>query len=482
MRAEPRCGGDGRPPGQHQRRRVGMIAERAGCRRRAARRGSCAARACPGTGGSCLATFPGRRARRGPAGRAQRRRRHPTRRDAEFGADQSGGIRRAGNHVIGTAHVVARQIGEVALGRAAHLIAGVQEVEVEHGDDLGGPFRRDEQRRRGVHDVAVAGEPLDRRPAGAVPRPGQRPHRDPAIDLRHARHRGRHLGGDPIGPRAREQRHAIAGRRRGERASQLVHVLADAGPRPERRAVIHDHVHAGDGTTTARRQQVLVGQYVDTSRGGWYRLRIGGRGIAPDGGYEAHEGRGRRNGICGAGGRRVPGRERQRRDLRGQGRGQGADAAPRQEPDLRAGHRGPAAEEQGRGPADLHHRPGQGGASVDDHLHRRRHAPGRGRVGRPAARHGRGPRHRQGDERLQGHRRQEHRAGRYRRQGARGHPPRDHPSVQRRQQPRVPEAGRGGGRLHEARPRGHRRRGSAVGRADGRRCTSRSPAPARRSW
>ena len=38
---------------------------------------------------------------------------------------------------------------------------------------------------------------------------------------------------------------------------------------------------------------------------------------------------------------------------------------------------------------------------------------------------------------------------------------RDHAPLQRGQQPRVPEAGRGGRRFHEARPGGHRRRGSA---------------------
>ena len=54
-----------------------------------------------------------------------------------------------------------------------------------------------------------------------------------------------------------------------------------------------------------------------------------------------------------------------------------------------------------------------------DRLHRRRHAAGRGRLGRPAARARRRPRDRPRDERLQGHRRQEHRAGRHRREGAR---------------------------------------------------------------
>ena len=54
------------------------------------------------------------------------------------------------------------------------------------------------------------------------------------------------------------------------------------------------------------------------------------------------------------------------------------------------------------------------------------------------------------------------------REGARGDPPRDDASVQRRQQPRVPEAGRGDRGLPEARPRGHRRRRSARRRGDAR--------------
>ena len=71
------------------------------------------------------------------------------------------------------------------------------------------------------------------------------------------------------------------------------------------------------------------------------------------------------------------------------------------------------------------------------------------------------PRRRQGDERLQGDRRQEHRAGRHLAQGAGGRPPRNDPSVQRRQQPGIPEAGRRDRGLHEAGSRRHRRRGSS---------------------
>ena len=44
-------------------------------------------------------------------------------------------------------------------------------------------------------------------------------------------------------------------------------------------------------------------------------------------------------------------------------------------------------------------------------------------------------------------------------EGPRDHPPRDHAPVQRRQQSGVPEAGRGGRRLHEAGSRRDRRRG-----------------------
>ena len=74
--------------------------------------------------------------------------------------------------------------------------------------------------------------------------------------------------------------------------------------------------------------------------------------------------------------------------------------------------------------------------------------------------------HRESHERLQGDRGQEHRAGRNVGQAPGGHSPGDHPSVQRRQQPRVPEAGRGNRRFHAARPGGDRRRGPTGDGAD----------------
>ena len=59
---------------------------------------------------------------------------------------------------------------------------------------------------------------------------------------------------------------------------------------------------------------------------------------------------------------------------------------------------------------------------------------------------------------------------------------RDDAAVQRRQQPRVPEAGRGDRRLHEAGSRGHRRRRSRARPRSCRSSTGRSRGPARRSW
>ena len=61
-------------------------------------------------------------------------------------------------------------------------------------------------------------------------------------------------------------------------------------------------------------------------------------------------------------------------------------------------------------------------------------------------------------EQVHGHRGQEHGACRHGEARARGDREGDDAAVQRGEQPGVPEAGRGGRRLHEARPRRHRRR------------------------
>ena len=101
-----------------------------------------------------------------------------------------------------------------------------------------------------------------------------------------------------------------------------------------------------------------------------------------------------------------------------------------------------------------------------DHLHRRRHAHGRGRFRRSAACPRRRARDCPRDERLQGRRQQEHGPGRHGGQGSGRHPAGNDAPLQRGEQSRVPEAGRRHRRLHEAGPRRHRGRGSALGRAD----------------
>ena len=105
--------------------------------------------------------------------------------------------------------------------------------------------------------------------------------------------------------------------------------------------------------------------------------------------------------------------------------------------------------------------------SVANRVHRGRDAARRGWLRRSAARDGRGARDRPDDGRLQAHRQQEHGAGRHRREGACGHSPGNNASVQRRQQPRISQAGRRRRRLHEARSGGDWRRRSARRRADG---------------
>ncbi len=164
----------------------------------------------------------------------------------------------------------------------------------------------------------------------------------------------------------------------------------------------------------------------------------------------------------------MPRRERQRRGLRRQGRGEGPHITAREDDVLRARPRGAGSPQSPGAPADVYVDPAKGGSRFGDCFHRRRHTAGRRRLRRSAARAWCRRRHRQGDERIQGDRGQEHGAGRHQRARPRSDPPRDDASVQRRQQPRVPEAGCGGRRLHEARSRRHRRGGSAGRRADAR--------------
>ena len=114
-------------------------------------------------------------------------------------------------------------------------------------------------------------------------------------------------------------------------------------------------------------------------------------------------------------------------------------------------------------------------------LHRRRHAGEARRLRRSGRRARRGARRSRRRWTATASSSQEHGAGRHAREGPRGDGADRAASVRRRLESRVPEGGRGDRRLHEARPRGDRRR---VGRRRSRSCASstrRSCAPARRS-
>ena len=330
---------------------------------------------------------------------------------------------------------------------------------------------RQQQGRGGVRDVDAAGQPLDRRPSESMPRPVERPHRHTGVA-------GLDCGAgrvQAILPAAREDRHSAARRCRGrQRNRRAMHVLADAGPRAQGGSIVEQHPH---GTYASVRRSATrrpgLQQGVDGDDARWARSGPGGA---------RREDCGRRHGLRRPGGRGVFCRERQRRHLRRFQRRQGQGAQARQDPDLRAGARGNRQAQHRREAPHLHHRAARGRQGLRHHLHRRRHPRSGGRLGRPQARARRRPRRRPRDGRLQGHRRQEHRAGRDLREGARGDAQGDPPPVQRRQQPGVPEAGRRGRRLPQARPRGHWRRRRARRRDDDASCTRRSRGPARRSW
>ena len=137
---------------------------------------------------------------------------------------------------------------------------------------------------------------------------------------------------------------------------------------------------------------------------------------------------------------------------------EGRDAAAGQGPDLRARPRGNGPPEPRRRTVEFHNRAAGRRPGRRNRLHRGRHTAGRGRLGRPHARAGRRRRDRPRDEQVHRGRGQEHRACRHGEARSRRHRQRNDAAVQRRQQPRVSQAGRRGRGLHEARPRRHRRR------------------------
>ena len=122
----------------------------------------------------------------------------------------------------------------------------------------------DQHRVGGVDDVVgPAGEPLDRRPAGALPAGVEQPDRDPAVDHPDARTQVGNGGGRrAVLPGTGEDVHAVgvgAGAAvarpafdrpvhplLGERPGQLVHVFADTGPLPQRGPVVDQDPHGGE--------------------------------------------------------------------------------------------------------------------------------------------------------------------------------------------------------------------------------------------
>ena len=133
-------------------------------------------------------------------------------------------------------------------------------------------------------------------------------------------------------------------------------------------------------------------------------------------------------------------------------------AQPRRDSHLRAGPRGAGPPQPRREAADVHDRPARRRPAVRGHLHRRRHAD-RARTARPTCSTC-SPRRATSRQAMNGYKvivdKSTVPAGTSELVRD-GHPARDHAPVQRRQQPRVPEAGRGGRGLPEARPRRHRR-------------------------
>ncbi|MQM37540.1 hypothetical protein KBTX_01541 [wastewater metagenome] len=179
-------------------------------------------------------------------------------------------------------------------------------------------------------------------------------------------------------------------------------------------------------------------------------------------GYAHHHLRHR---LRGSGHRRVLRGGGQPRRLRGRRRRQGRPAQRRRGAHLRARSGDPGDAQPRRRAAGVHHRRRARRAPRQLPVHRRGHAVRRGRLRGPAVRALRGPDHRRAHERAPGHRRQVHGAGGHRGPCARGglhgaRRARRGDRLRRGLQPGIPQGGRRGGGLHEARPgdRRHRRR------------------------
>ena len=147
------------------------------------------------------------------------------------------------DHQVGAPGMARGQGGIVAPDFRGRPVGVIEEVEVVDGDHLERPPRRHHQRMRGVGDVDRSGQPFHRRPFQAMPGEVQHADRDPRVDDDGAG------DDDPGAARSfheleKRTRLSPAARACRKRVGQLVHVLADAGALPERRAIIEQDPHA----------------------------------------------------------------------------------------------------------------------------------------------------------------------------------------------------------------------------------------------
>ena len=164
------------------------------------------------------------------------------------------------DHKVGSGRVRVHQFREVAPHLSARAVRMRQEIEVVHRAHPAPRTGRQQQRGRRVHDVeASRRQGLDGRPAHAVPGPGQRPDRHPAVDEGGAAELPQHRGRRPVAPGGTPEGQLEAGGRRvagglevQEVERELVHPFADTGAVAEGRPVIEEEMHHGVLYPTAK--------------------------------------------------------------------------------------------------------------------------------------------------------------------------------------------------------------------------------------
>ena len=188
---------------------------------------------------------------------------------------------------VGPAGVSGCELRIVAPDLAVCAFWVIEEEQVVNGDDLGGVSRRNQQWVRGVHDVQRPGQHFDRRPFAPMPEIVQHADRDAAIDDARAK--------------------LSTERGRGRSFHELVNTVTVAmtwrcTPGPAR-GCTRRHPCARAGLGGSRRESALVCSRYDSVSCFFARGACRARGTD-------HANRGRWNGVCRTGGRRVLCRER----------------------------------------------------------------------------------------------------------------------------------------------------------------------------